>query len=306
MADFRGFDLNLLLTFDCLMEEKTITKAAERLQVSQPTVSVSLNKLRTALGDELFVRSAGTMQPTARAMDLRDPVRRIIEAIRSDVLEYADFDPIGYRGTFTLSLSDIGEMEFIPKLLKAFQTAAPNATMQSVVADPYHLSSALDAGEIDLAMGYFPDLTASGFKQQLLFMHPFACVARKNHPEIAGRITMEQFLNATHVVVVQPGRKQDLFERALAEQGIARRVALKVPHFISVPYLIAETDLIATVPRPLATTFAVTCDLQVLEPPMDSPLIEVKQVWHRRFDRSPRLIWLRSLVSSISQNKPHL
>jgi DNA-binding transcriptional LysR family regulator len=262
--------------------------------------------LRVVLGDELFVRANGVMQPTPRAIALRPVISSVLKTIRLDILSKAAFDPASEAGAFTFSLSDIGELEFLPRLLERLGREAPNAMLRTVVDQPHDLSLAMDLGEVDLAIGYFPDLVASCFKQQSLFRDRSACIVRRNHPTIGPEMTLEEYLNARHIAVSQLGRIQDVVEVGLATQGLHRRIGLQTSHFISVPFLVAQSDLIATIPRPLATQFARICDLLIVEPPFPIPTIEVKQLWHRRFDGHPRLRWLRHVVAEVSQNRPSL
>ena len=304
--ELRDLDLNLLLVLDALYEEGTLTRTAQRLRLSQPTVSAALAKLRQVLGDELFVRAGGVMQPTARAQMLQPVISLVLKTIRIEILASAGFEPASAVGAFTLSLSDIGELEFLPRLLTRLSAEAPNLEIRSVVAKPTDLAAAMDLAEVDLAVGYFPDLVSSVFKQQLLFRHRSACIVRRNHPTIGADMSLDDYLAAKHIAVAQEGRVRDVVELGLAAQGLRRQVGLQTSHFISIPFLVAASDLVGTIPRPLALQFAVACDLLVIEPPFPIPPIEVKQVWHRRFDAQPRLRWFRQVVVEMSQNKPSL
>ncbi|WP_145203746.1 LysR family transcriptional regulator [Sphingobium sp. B2] len=169
-VELRRLDLNLLVILDALLEEPTITRAAQRLQLSQPTVSAALARLREVLGDELFVRSHGTMNPTALAMSLREPVSNVLRSIRHDILARSGFEAGTSRDTFVISLSDIGELEFLPGLMDQLAKAAPHVRVKTISCNPEALADAMDAGEIDIAIGYYPDLTTSVFKQQVLFL----------------------------------------------------------------------------------------------------------------------------------------
>jgi DNA-binding transcriptional LysR family regulator len=304
--ELRDLDLNLLLVLEALYEEGTLTRTAQRLRLSQPTVSAALAKLRLVFGDELFLRMGGVMQPTPRAEAMQPVVSSVLKTIRLELLAQADFEPGSATGAVTLSLSDIGELEFLPRLLKRISTEAPNVEIRSVVAKPLALAVAMDRGEVDLAVGYFPDLVSSVFKQQSLFQHRSACLVRRDHPTIGPKISLDEYLAARHIAVAQEGRLHDVVELGLAAQGLHRRVGLRTPHFTSVPFLVAASDLVGTIPRPLALQFATSCGLLVIEPPFPIPTIEVKQVWHRRFDGQPRLRWLRHLVAETSQNRPSL
>jgi DNA-binding transcriptional LysR family regulator len=304
--DLRRLDLNLLVILDALYDEGTITRVAERLQLSQPTVSGALGKLRTLLNDELFIRSHGTMQPTERAMQLRTPVQKVLQMVRLEILEQAGFDPMSLTDTITISTSDIGELEFLPGLLERLSSLAPEASIRTVLRDPRALAEAMEQGEIDLAIGYFPDLQAAVFKQQVLFSHGAVCLVRRDHPLYAHGITFAQYRAARHLVVIQESRLQDVIDQALSEHGIVRNIALTISHFVNVPPLIARSDLVATLPRPVAARSSQFYPLTLLEAPFPIASMEIKQVWHRRFHNSPKLIWLRHLIAEMSQNKPSM
>jgi DNA-binding transcriptional LysR family regulator len=302
--DIRDLDLNLLLVFDALLEEGTLTRTGQRLRLSQPTISAALAKLRLALGDELFVRANGAMQPTARALSLRPVIASVLKTIRLEILSTAPFDPARETGSFTLCLSDMGELEFLPKLFKRISREAPLAALRAVVAKPHDLTLAMDLGEVDLAIGYFPDLVSSAFKQQSLFRQGSVCLVRRNHPTIGATMTLEDYLSVQHIAIAPESRTQEVVDVGLADAGgLHRRIGMQTSHLVSVPFLVEQSDLIATLPRSLALQFARTCDLLVVEPPFTIPVIEVKQLWHKRFDRHPRLQWLRHIVAETSQNR---
>lgn len=304
--ELHELDLNLLLVLDALFQERTLTRAAGRLRLSQPTLSASLAKLRVALGDELFIRTNGVMQPTARALALQPVVGSVLRTIRLDILSPSAFDPARESATFNLTMSDIGELEFLPKLVAHLQREAPQTKIKTRVVPPEELVPAMDSGEVNLAVGVFPDLVSSTLKQQLLFRATSACLVRRGHPLIGKEMTVANYEAAEHVAVAQQGRTRDVVEVALATEGIHRRAVLQVSHFLSVPFLVTQSDLVATVPRPLAQHFAKVYDLVIVDVPFPTPEIEVKQFWHRRFDAHPGLKWLRGVLASLSQNQPSL
>jgi DNA-binding transcriptional LysR family regulator len=299
-------DLNLLVILEGLLQEHSITRVAERLELSQPTVSAALGRLRVALKDELFVRSHGVMHPTERAMQLREPVQRILRVVRHEILTAVRFDPTEVTGPLTICASDVGELEFMPGLSARIRVQAPQASVICVVRDPHALANDMEEGAIDLAVGYFPDLQTAVFKQQVLFSHDSVCVVRREHPVYGQGITLEQYREARHLIVSQATRTQDVIDQALVEHGIVRKVALTISHFVNVPQLIANTDLVATIARPIAQTASQFFPITLLPPPFRIPSMQIKQVWHRRFDKSPRLIWLRNLIADMSQNKPNM
>lgn len=304
MTNVRNFDLNLLLVLDAVLREGTLSNAAKALKLSQPTISNSLARLREIFQDELLVRCGNAMQPTPRALALKEPIQRVLGMVKGEILDTGKFDPATESRPYTITMSDIGEMLLLPRLVAKLAQAAPRIDLRSVVVAPRHLEEAMEAGEIDLAVGYFPDLALSTTMQQTLFTHGFTCLARSGHPLIQNRLTLETFLRASHVVVAAAGRSQERFEHALAERGIERHCMLRVPHFMSVPFVVASTDLIVTVPAPVARFFAGLVNLQVLDPPIDVPEVAVKQYWHRRFHGDARVKWLRAVVSDFYLGRP--
>ena len=291
--DNENIDLNLLRIFDALFRTRNVTRAGDLVGLSQPAVSFALNKLCVITADPLFVRTLKGMEPTPRAIKMADPVQLILEIASRDVFLQDEFDPNTSTRVFTLSLTDVGEMVFLPKVIRRLQTEAPNITLESISMLPNRLEEAMAAGEVDLAVGYFPDITKANFYQQHLFTHTFACLVRKDHPTIKEEISMAQFLDASHVVIRAEGRSQETFERYLEQQKIRRRVGLSIPHFMSIPHLLPETDMIVTVPYSCARAFAKLGPLRMMALPMKAPEFDLKQHWHARFHRDAANQWLR-------------
>lgn len=297
--DYRRFDLNLLLVLDALLEERGVNATARRLKMSQPNVSFALSKLRAQFGDELLLRSGNTMQPTALGQALREPLRQALKVLEVDILAERHFDAQTSDRRFVISTSDVGELVFLPRLMAELARRAPHVTLESRSMAPAQLHRAMAEGGVDLAMGYFPDLDGSNFVTQKLFDHPFACIARADHPSAVEGWSLDTFLASGHIVVSPTGRSHELFEDHLAAKGLTRRVQLHSPHFMSVPLLVAETDLISTVPAAVGAIFATMAHLRVIEPPFPSPLISIQQFWHRRVQDDPSVVWLRRLVTEL-------
>ncbi|WP_432787982.1 LysR family transcriptional regulator [Novosphingobium rhizosphaerae] len=287
------------MVFDAMFVERKTTRTAERLGMSQPMVSYALAKLRRTFDDELFVREGNAMQPTAFAETLRDPVRRIVETVSGEILRHraAEFQPATSTRRFTFCLSDIGELVFLPTILETFRREAPGATLRCVTLSPRELEAGLTDGSVDLALGYFPDLVGGAAYQQSLFEHPFAVLLRQEHPSIGHEISLESFLQADHAVVLHEGRSQEIFERRMAELGLARRVLIQSPHFMSVPLIVANSDIITTVPMGVARAYSQMAGLRWVLPPLDLPRIPIKQFWHRRVHFDQASIWLRGLIA---------
>lgn len=297
--NYRGFDLNLLMVLDALLKERNATLVGQKLGVSQPTVSCALKKLREAFGDALFVRTAAGMVPTAKALDLADPVARVIAILQSEIFNAQDFDPATSHRTFVINTTDIGEMVFLPPLLKRLGTFAPYAKVECVCLEPDELAVAMNAGRIDLAIGYLPELDGGGIFVQSLFEHPFVCLARADHPHIGASLTLEQYKDAHHIELVGSGHSQQKFEAIIKKQGVARQIAFRSQHFMNIPFLVRDSDLIATVPKVIATAFAQVPGLKALRPPFDIPPIPIKQYWHQVNKNDFAQIWLRKTISDL-------
>ncbi|MBB5392313.1 MULTISPECIES: LysR family transcriptional regulator [unclassified Herbaspirillum] len=294
-----SFDLNLLPVALAIFEERSVSGAARKLDMSQPAVSVALNKLRLALGDPLFVRTAHGMEPTPRALTLISPTRDIMQRLHTDVLASETFNPASTTRRFAIALSDIGEMTFLPKLLDRLRRDAPLASILSLSMSPLELSAALENGEVDLAVGYFPDLKNRNFFQQRLFSHDFICLLSADHPHRSRKITIDQFLRMGHAVIKAEGRSQELFEQFLIRQKIQRRIVLSTPHFMSIPFLIASSDLIATVPRAVGESFAQFSNIKLVEPPFEIPSFDLRQHWHRKYHKDGGNAWLRAVIAEM-------
>ena len=297
----KRLDLNLLPLAVALFEERAVGKVASRLKMSQPAVSAALARLRKAFDDPLFVRTGSGMEPTPRMQALVGPAREVLTRVERDVLSGLAFNPATAQAPFTFALSDIGEMVFLPRILERLQRYSPLAPVRSVTPPPYELRKGLETGDIDLAVGYFPDLEKTNFFQQRLFTHRFCCLLRADHPIRSEQLSTKQFLELKHVAVHSEGRSQELFERFLVRKKLRPNVVLVTPHFMSLPVIIAKSDLVATVPHALGMLFSGqgTNIKAVLPPALDIPRIVLKQHWHRKAHHDPRNQWLRLMVSNL-------
>ena len=297
-------DLNLLRVLVAIHEKRSVSAAAIQLERSQPSVSSALAKLRTFFADPLFVRSGNTMQPTPRAIEIMGPVREVLSRIGMEIVAAPSFDPASSQQPIVLALSDVGEVVFLPAILQHLRKVAPEATLRSVSLPAEEVAGGLEAGTIDLALGYFPDLRRHNFFQQTLFSDSFTCLIRADHPVRSARLSQKQFLQLDHAVVRAESRTEEVIERFLARKRIQRRVTLTTPHFASVPPIVEQSDLVVTVPVPLARYFStVSARIRVVRPPFDPPRIDLKQIWHRKFHHDARNRWLRSLMCALFQKQ---
>ncbi|ACR30555.1 LysR family transcriptional regulator [Burkholderia glumae] len=293
-------DLNLIPYLVALDEARNVTRAGDLLGVSQPRVSAALARLREHFGDPLFVRTSRGMEPTPRALALVPAARDALAQIRRGLATPHVFDPAAATGTFSLALSDVGEIVFLPRLLQELARLAPHANLRSVSLPHTEVERGLEAGAVDLAVGYFPDLGGSNFFQQRLFSHRFICLARRGHPLAGAPLTLEQYLACGHAVVRAEGRSQEILEQHLAKARLHRRAVLETSHFMSLPFILGRTDLIATVPHAIGYAYAAEhASITLLEPPLALPRFDLRQHWHRKFHNDPRTSWLRGVVAGL-------
>jgi DNA-binding transcriptional LysR family regulator len=293
-------NLNLLHIAFALYDERSVSQAARSLGMSQPAVSMALRKMRTTFNDPLFVRARGGVTPTPRAHALVKAARPLLRRLQEETRAERKFDAAHSTRPFAIALSDVGELVFLPRLLERLRELAPHCVIRSVSMPPQVLAREMEKGEVDLAIGYFPDLVQSSFFQQRLFTHHFTCLMRAGHPRFAPRLSLEAFLEMEHAVVHAEGRSQELFEAFLERRRVRRRIALHTPHFLSIPAIVARSDLMATVPHAVALYFArLSTRLAYAAPPFDIAGFHVKQHWHRKFHNDSRNKWLRRQVSEL-------
>lgn len=296
--DLKSVDLNLLVVFDAVFEHRGVTRAGEAVGLSQPAMSAALSRLRSLFDDPLFVRSGAEMKPTPTAQMLAPAVRSVMDTIRSDILRRGHFDPLTTTRLFTVLTPDIGEVNFVPPLLQRLAELAPHAHLRTLAFPRTTAAEALESGEADLALGYFPDLHRAGFFQQKLFENPHCCLMRQGHPLAQGKLTLKQYLGAEHAVV-RPAGREHVLERFLHERGLTRRVVVELSHFMSLLPVIEQSDVIATVPKDLADLCCRHGRLQQVDTPFKSPVTPIHQSWHRRFHHDAAVVWLRSVVHGL-------
>ena len=290
-------DLNLLRVFDAVLREHGVTAAAARLGLTQPAVSNALARLRALFGDALFVRTAAGMDATPFARELGEPVRQALALLESALAHGPGFDPASSARAFRFYMSDLGQIEFLPPLLERVQHAAPGVRLEAVALEIEDIADALAAGALDLAVGFLPGL-GPPVRRRALFRDPYVCLMRADHPAIKEKLTRKLFLEASHALVSYRGGHR-VIEEALDRAGLARRIALRLPHFTVAPMLLERTDLILTLPARVARVFERRGRLKALPPPVPIPPAEVAVHWHERFEADPGNRWLRDVVIAL-------
>lgn len=293
--ELQDIDLNLLVLFNQLLVERRVSKVAENLGLSQPAVSNSLARLRKLLGDELFLRTPGGMEPTPYAEQLAESVTYALGMIHSALNERSTFDPSSSARAFTVGMTDIGEIYFLPTLLKLLREKAPGVSFSTVRNTTANLKDELEAGKVDLAIGLLPQLKG-GFFQRKLFRQRYVCLFREGHRLDKKRISLEEFVAAEHLVVISAGTGHGKVDELLKRSGIERDVRLTVPHFVSVGHILQASDLVATVPERLAQQLVEPFGLTFVAHPAKLPEVAINVFWHAKFHKAPANQWLRSLV----------
>jgi DNA-binding transcriptional LysR family regulator len=293
--ELKDVDLNLLVVFNQLLLERRVSAVARTLDMSQPGVSNALNRLRALLGDELFLRTSRGMQPTPFAEQMAGSVSYALGTLHSTLNQRASFDPQTSTRTFTLAVTDIGEIYFLPMLMNCLKRTAPGVTISTVRNTADKLKDEMETGRVDLAIGLLPDLKA-GFFQRRLFRHKYVCMFRKGHPLDKGKLSLKDFCAAEHVVVVAAGTGHGKVDESMEHAGVRRKISLRVPHYVAVGHILQETDMVVTVPERLAQRCAAPFGLKYVPHPVKLPEIAINLFWHARHHREPGNQWLRKLI----------
>lgn len=290
-------DLEWLAVFDEVFKTSSVSKAAERLGIAQAAASTALTKLRLHFGDQLFSRTGRGMLPTPFAQSIQPSLRAVLTHLEQAHASRAVFEPSEAQRTFRISMTDISEIVLLPTLLNHLRRAAPGVQLdvEKISVDSVRR---LQDGEVDLAVGFMPQLDA-GFYQQVLFAQNFVCLVASNHPRIAAKLSKAAFARESHVLIGTSGTGHAIVDKVLERSGVQRAVALRVPSFLGVARIVAETQLIATVPLRYGEVMALREPVRVLPVPYALPGYDVKQHWHERFHTDPGNVWLRRTIAEL-------
>lgn len=299
-------DIKLLRLLDQLHTTRSVTRTAEALGQSQPTVSIWLARARQELGDPLFVRTAEGMLPTPRADALIGTVREVLAGLQRLSETQAPFDPSTAVRRFRICMTDASHITLLPRLLSHVRAVAPGVALEAARIDG-GLAAALQAGEADLAVGFLPWLDA-GFYQQTLYAQDWICLAHARHPRIGGSAGKAWDVDAYQAeahIGISSGTGYQLLDSAVAAQRVTRQIRLELPGFLGLSAILSTTDLVATLPRHIGETLARAAGLQVLACPLAIPGFTVKQYWHARYHHDSANRWLRGLfVDLFMQGAP--
>jgi DNA-binding transcriptional LysR family regulator len=297
-------DLNLLVALDALLTERSVSKAAKRVGITQPSMSHALARLREAFGDPLLVRSGHILLLTPRAEEIVAPLGELMAGVNRLVQGRTAFDPTTATRTFVIAMNDYGTLVVLPSLMAVVARTAPHV---DIVVRPLSndVAAALEQGDADVAIDFFGDLPG-GLLRQTLFRERYVCLVRKGHRVANAPLTLERYAKLDHLVVAPRGGHTGLVDAVLAKHGLRRRVAVRVPSFVAAPWLVAESDLILTAPERMAVRAAKVLGLRVLSLPERGPELAAAQVWHDRYHRDPAHEWLRASVVAAARELPPL
>lgn len=292
--ELKNIDLNLLVVFNHLLLERRVSKVAVTLGLSQPAVSNALARLRKLTDDTLFVRTTAGMEPTPYAQQLAEPVACALDMIYSAVNQKTSFDPATAKRAFTVGMTDVGEIYFLPALMNELSKVAPGVTVSTVRNNSVNLRDEMEAGHIDLAIGLLPQLKTA-FYQRGLFKQRYVCMLRKGHRLDKRKVSLTEFSSADHVVVMSEGTGHGKVDELLERSGVTRNVRLVVPHFVAVGHILRDSDMVATVPERLAAALVGPFGLTYVRHPATLPEIAINMFWHAKVHKDPANEWLREL-----------
>lgn len=296
MIEPHDVDLNLLAVFQEVYRERQISGAARRLNLSQSAVSNALARLRRLFGDELFVRTGQGMQPTPFAESLAEPVGSALAQVALALNRRSGFDPASSTRRFTIAMTDVGEVHFMPALIERCRALAPHLQLSSRRAGSIALKEEMESGRVDLAIGPFEDISEALY-QRLLFRQPYVSMVRRGHPLTEGKVDLARFGQAEHLFVDSSESPYDRINQLLEKAGIGASTRFRVPHFTAVPYIIQSSELVVTVPQKLAERAGPPFGLAWITPPLNLPPLQTNMFWHRRYNQDPGNQWLRGVVA---------
>ena len=288
-------DLNLLYVLQVLIEELNVTKAAIRLNVSQPAVSRSLSRLRDMFDDPLFIRTSHGLSATSKTENLAPLLADMLKGLEH-LIQPSEFDPITSKRRFVLSTTDFGTLTVLPKILDLFRQQAPNAILDVKSWNEDSVSE-LDQTNIDIAVAVLSKEPPSSIRAMRLKSDRLVCLARKNHPNIVQELTLDGYLKASHIQVVLGRREYFAVDRELDKMGYKRHVAVHLPNFVPAARVVMDSDLLLTVPRLFAEDMIETVTgMELYELPFTTREFDYSMMWHERFQRDAAHVWFRGLL----------
>lgn len=291
-------DLNLLVILKTLLETRSVTKTADRSQMSQPAVSRALAKLRRIFDDALLVKAGTVMRPTVKGSELLEPIQRALANISDVLANRSDFDPSSSERVFRIATTDYGATVILPRLAHLVTSEAPRTSLEIIPVDAQTFRS-LGEVNIDIAL-YSDNPLPPSLRTRDLFRERFACLVRAGHPAVRrsadGRMYLKDYLAFSHILVTVVGGRTGPVDTALATLGHTRHVAVRIPYFATAALVASTSNLVLTIPRRAAENFSGDRRLRLIEPPLELPNFDYRMVWHERTHSDPGHAWLRRLI----------
>jgi DNA-binding transcriptional LysR family regulator len=294
-----AFDLNLLIVFDAVMQERSVTRAGSRIGLSQPAMSHALSRLRYMLKDELFVRTPEGMVPTPRAEMLAQPLRNALSEMQL-ALEPAVFDPAASDRRFTVAVNNYAAIVLAAPLVGVVSAAAPGVRIDLHPSGTLDIAERLDRGDFDLALGS-TDSPGARFSAEPLLDDRFVVVMRRGHPASKGKLSAAAWATLPYLEISSSREDTDFVDRWFAERGLGRRIAMRAP-YLCVAALLVQSDLAVILTRRTAQELVRNRPLQLLEPPYNAPQVRTLMLWHRRLEQHPAHRWLRDVILSVTRS----
>ncbi|MBE9212209.1 LysR family transcriptional regulator [Plectonema cf. radiosum LEGE 06105] len=296
-----AIDLNLLVAFEALLEQRNVTKAAEQLQIGQPAMSAALNRLRILFKDELFVRLGRQMQPTLKAQAIAPGILTALQQIRQTVTSSQIFEPTDSDRTFAIGSSDYASFVLIPALLDLTHQTAPSLNFRMIGFEKDSVGDLLEQGAINVALGVFADPPRQT-QWEPLFEERFVGIVRQGHPALKqGTMSLETFAQLSHALATLRRDSTGAIDKILNQHNLERRIAFTTPHMMVLPFAIASSDLVAALPRRIALKLATVCNLTIFELPLKTKPWTVSMLWSALSNQDQANRWLRNTIKAISQ-----
>jgi DNA-binding transcriptional LysR family regulator len=289
-----GIDLNILVALDAMLTERSVTRAAARIGLSQPATSHALKRARDLFKDPLLVRVRGSLELTTRARTIAPKIHRLLRELGTVLDAQKDFDPAAIE-CVTIGATDYVGFVLLPHMFAILQEAAPEMSVRVRTVEGLDAMEPIVSGVVDLAIGTFPQIPA-GLRTEELFLEEFVCVRRRGSASASARMSIDQFAALGHVLVVSPSSGQGPVDYALARDGRSRHIAAYLPQFLVAPSIVAATDLVLTTGRRIAERLAPSLGLELFEPPLALKPFSVRMVWHPRTEDDSVGRWLRSVL----------
>jgi len=289
--NIRSFDMNLLRAFDALMRERNVSRAAERMALTQPAMSNALNRLRNTLNDPVLVRTSRGMQPTPKALSLEKPIRMALAAIDQSLAPEPEFDPSSSEQTFYIATTDYVELVLLPRLMKHLKQVAPSIKVEIHALGHDIPEAQLEEGEYDFVLARFPELP-NRLLSEYWRSETLVCLVRSDHPDFGDEISEQEFLQSNQIWV-SGGQRSGMVDQWLKENDLKRNVTLTTPNFLMAPIIVAQSDLLVVIPYEVARQYVDKLPLKIMKLPMELGSFDLDIVWHPFHSGTSAHEWFR-------------